>query len=294
MTSGRSSNDNGRTLEYLITERLKMYPGCSLTQRATSHQSRDKVIAKTIHSVLYKTFGEAALISRDWILQEVTAGSQKSFVVDRADDGDSGVADLIVTCGSKELLLSLKHNHDALGHPRPYSLIKSVGFSNSTIELDHRARMDRVTRKFRSAAGTAATFSSIPTHKQKLYIDTCQECATSIGMMATNPKFVESLFTFLVSPGCKKLIVKTDARTKALKGIEVHDYTKIVLPRAVTTSIDVRSRATSLSLEFDNKWVIDLRIHNASSRISTTGQLSLKFDTQKGSMTPLPPIVTLI
>ena len=294
MAGKRSSNDNGRTLEYLITEQLTMEPGCSLTQRAKEHQSRDKIIAKTINSALNKSFGEAARISVEWILKEVSADNRKSFVVDRADDGDAGVADLIVTCGTKKLLLSVKHNHDALGHPRPYSLIESVGYPKTSIELDHRARMEKVSRRFRSAVGSVATFSSVPSHKQKLYKETCEECAKSIVKMAGDRKFVESLFNFLVSPGCKKLIVRTDSRTKAIKRIEVYDYTKISLPKRVVTSINVRPRATSLSLEFDNKWVIDLRIHNASSQISATGQLSLKFDTQKGLATPPLSLVTLV
>jgi hypothetical protein len=271
-----------------------MEPGCSLTQRAKEYQLRDKGTAKTIVSALHKTFEEAAQISVDWILGEVSASSRNPFTVDRADDGDAGAADLIVTCGTKKLLLSVKHNHDALGHPRPYSLIESVGYPKTALELDHRVRMEKATKKFRTAIGSAVTFSSVSTHKQKLYKEVCQECASSIEKMATDGEFVESLFNFLVSPGCKKLIVRTDSRTKALKRIEVYDYTRIDLPKKVTTSVNVRPRATSISLAFDNKWVIDLRIHNASSRISTTGQLSLKFDSQKGLATPPLSLVTLV
>jgi hypothetical protein len=294
MAANSTSNDNGRTLEYLITERLKSQQGCSLTQRAKADQDRDSKTAKTINTALYTSFEEAARISVDWILKEVSASNGKSFLVDRADDADPGVADLIITCGTKKLPLSIKHNHDALGHPRPYSLIKSVGYPDTAIELDHRARMEKVTKDFRTAAGNATTFSSVGTKKQKLYTDTCNECAKSISKMAEDRKFVQSLFDFLVSPGCKKLIVRTDSRSKSLKGIEVHDYTTIAMPKNVTSSVIVGQRATNLSLAFDNKWVINLRVHNASSRISKTGQLSLKFDTQKGWATPPLSLVTLL
>ena len=167
-----------------------------------------------------------------------------------------------------------------------------MGMSGLDFESDHRKRMDAAVRRFRTAAGGATSFPLVPAAKLKLYQEACAECATTVNKMSSNKDAVSNLFSFLVGSDFKKIIVETN-NSKSLHSITIADYTKLKRPQSVKVSVDHRPRASSLVLTFDNGWQIDLRIKNASTRISPTGQVSLKFDAQKKAG-PLPPLIMLL
>jgi hypothetical protein len=287
-----TSNNNGRSLEYLITDSLSKVKGCKLTDRAAADQSRDSVTVNMIDPKLRSSLNKAAEIVRPWIIAEVGAGGGKSFVVDRHHDSDPGVADLTITKVSKSLALSIKLNNDALSHPRPYSLVNQMGMSGLAFESDHRMRMDAAVKRFRAAAGGATSFPLVPAAKIKLYQETCEECATTVNKASSHVDAVTALFDFLVGTNFKKVIVETN-NSNSLKSITVADYTKIKRPRSVNASVDHRPRASSLVLNFDNGWNIRLRIKNASTTIRPTGQVDLKFDARKKAG-PIPPLTALL
>ena len=279
-------------MEYLITDSLSKFKGCKLTDRSVQDQSRDAVTVTTIDSRLRASLTKASAIIAPWIIAEVGADRGKDFGVDRHHDSDPGVADLTITNVSRSLALSVKHNHDALSHPRPYSLADQMGMSGLEFESDHRKRMDAVVKRFRTAAGGATSFPLVPAAKLKLYQEACAECAETVNKVSSQKDAITTLFNFLVGSDFKKIIVETN-NSKALQSITIADYTKIKRPRSVKASVDHRPRASSLVLTFDNGWQIDLRIKNASTRISPTGQVSLKFDAQKKAG-PLPPLIMLL
>ena len=96
MPAIRSSNDNGRSLEFFVTAALEEFDGFSLTERASRCQIRDTHTSSQIDPRLRKSFLEASRISADWVIREIGAGSGLAFEVDRTDDSDTGVADLII------------------------------------------------------------------------------------------------------------------------------------------------------------------------------------------------------
>lgn len=293
MPGSSTSNNNGRSLEYLITDSLSRVKGCRLTDRAVVDQARDSHIVSTIDTSLRTSFTKAARILSPWILSEVGASGGTAFDVDRHHDSDPGVADLTITKSSKSLGLSIKHNHDALSHPRPYSLANQMGMSGLALESDHRKRMGAATSRFRVAAGGAASFPLVPAAKLKLYQETCAECAKTVNLASSDKDGVTALFDFLVGSDFKKVIVGTNKSSKSLMSITVADYTRIKRPSSVKASVDNRSRASSLILTFDNGWEIDLRIKNASTHINPSGQVSLKFDAKRKTG-PLPPLMVLL
>lgn len=294
MPGSSSSNDNGRSLEYLITDALSKIKGSKLTSRALADQARDSATVRGIDSGLRASLTKAAGFVAPWMLSELNIRGGTAFGVDRHSDSDPGVADITITKGSSSLGVSVKHNHDALSHSRPYSLADAMGFAGTAIEVDHRKRLEAATTRFRVAARGATTFPSLPAGvKLKLYQEACAECATTVNRVAKNSTAVSTLFNFLVGSDFKKVIVKTHHSSRALESIVVADYTKIKPATSVTASVDNRARASSLVLTFDNGWKIDLRIKNAATRVSSSGQVSLKFDAQKKAGA-LPPIVTLL
>ena len=289
----RQSNDNGRSLEFFITAALQEFDGCSLTERASRKQINDATTSTNIDPTLRKSFVEASRISADWVIREIGVESGLAFEVDRTDDSDTGVADLVITSKKRKLSVSVKLNNDALSHPRPYSLLKAVGLKGTAFETDHRDRMMKTCDSFRKESNNAATFSVAPLAKYKLYYDTCDVCSKSVADISGISNMAEKVFDFLVAPGCKKLVVRTQKGSDKLVGIEVIDYTEITTPTSMSTSVDRRPESASLILSFDNGWVIDMRIHTASGRVSAKGQLSLKFDVQRKSGT-LPPVEKLL
>ena len=293
MPGSGSSNNNGRSLEYLITDSLAQVKGCKLSSRTLDDQSRDSTTINRIEPKLKYSFIKAAGITTPWILNEVGVSKSQAFEVDRHSDSDPGVVDITIKCASRSLGVSIKHNHDALSHPRPYSLADWMGLANTNIEIDHRSRMDSATKKFRIATRGATTFPSLPAGvKLKLYQEVCTECAKTVNKVSSNPVAVSNLFEFLVGSNFKKVIVETNNTSYTLRSISVTDYTKIRTATSVKALVDNRPRASSLLLSFDNGWTIDLRIKNASTKISPTGQVSLKFDAQK-KYGAVPPAITL-
>jgi len=293
MPGSSKSNNNGRSLEYLITRALEGSPECSLTPRACASQSRDSVTVSKIDSRLRASFSRAAPVVASWVLSEIGKTSGIRFVVDRNSDSDVGVADLTIAAGRKSFQISVKHNHDALSHPRPYSLADAMGLTGSHHEIDHRKRMAIATDSFRKSIKGATRFPSVVPQKIALYKDVCNECKKTVDLAAKATDVPSTLFEFLVGSGFKKVIVSTSNSSKALKSIQVVDYSRIRKPTKVRATVDHRKKASSLVLTFDNGWMIDLRIKNASTDISASGQVSLKFDAQKKAGTLPAPVVLL-
>jgi hypothetical protein len=293
--TGRASNDNGRSLEYLIVECLGRAKDSVLTPRALRMQKRDAPISKSIDATLRVSLAAAAQHSSDWIISRAgNTGQRIALEIDRMDDGDLGVADIVVTHGKTVIPVSVKHNHDALSHPRPYSLAQALGApKGDPIDTDHRARMKKISDEFRQRAGRAKTFDVVVGEKYKLYIDTCSVCSDTVTKSKSDIHRIGELFNFIVGPGSFKLTVTTNSTTKKLQGITIDDYRSAITPTSVVSSVDKRADATDLTLKFNNGWDIAMRIHNASSRISEHNQLSLKFDARRRAG-PLPPTVTLL
>jgi len=292
MPGSSRSNDNGRSLEYFVTLALSTVRGCKLTSRTVEFQVRDKRTSAGINPSLKSAFDKASKIIRPCGISEIRLTSGQRFVVDRHADSDPGVADLTVSQGSQTLAVSIKHNHDALSHSRPYSLADAMGLAGTSFESDHRDRLDIATNSFRNAAGGASTFPSVPAAKLNLYRDVCRECAKTVNRAGNRKVAVSTLFEFLVGGEFKKVIVKTHPSSGSLIAVSVDDYSKWKSPSSVVASVNNRPRSSSLVLAFDNGWVIDLRIKNASTTIQPTGQVSLKFDAQKAAGT-LPPLLKL-
>jgi hypothetical protein len=136
--------------------------------------------------------------------------------------------------------------------------------------------MDAVEKSFRRSIGNLNLFNQCaPVAIDALYLGVCNSCATSLNDWTQGDKTVAgNLFKFLVSTGYYKVIVETRSNVV----VKVQDYFSIQTPTTVSCSVS----GNRIILKFDNGWEINLRIHTASSRISSQGnQLSLKFDAQR-------------
>lgn len=281
-----TSNDNGRSLEALIVERLASDRAYQLTDRAISAQSRDSRSLATINRSLRTSFEESAEKISNWLHTEL---SGSSIQVDRSGDSDSGVADIILSSSNKSLGYSIKHNSDSLSHLRPYSIVQKIGQPlKSKLDVDHRARMSSISDRFRRAAGREIAYLNVPHAKQHLYVDVCVETQKTLEKAG---EVSGQLFESIVGTNFKKIIVRTNSVTKTLQSIQVYDYSTVRTPGSMRTSILESDGSCRLIIEFDNGWEIALRVHTASSTISTSGQLSLKFDALATKNTLNAPIL---
>lgn len=269
------SDRNGRALEYKLVDTLGAQQNFILTAQAIAHNNRDFPKFQALPSNLKIAYTSASNTIVAWIIQNINTNS--SALVDRLTDNPNTVADVVITTGSRTLELSLKHNHQALKHPRPYSFAQFCGYSTgSAQDLQHRKLIDTVVSNFRGIIGGANLFNQCASVSiDNLYFGICKSCATSLNNWTQIDKTVAgNLFNFLVSTGYYKVIVKTRSGVV----VKVQDYFSIPTPSKVTCTVN----GNRLILTFNNGWEINLRIHSASRRISRSGnQLSLKFDAQR-------------
>tara|TARA_Y100001960_G_scaffold2716_1_gene2951 strand:+ start:203 stop:1060 length:858 start_codon:yes stop_codon:yes gene_type:complete len=271
-----NSDRNGRALEYILCVELDKLPNYNLTPQAQRLNARDKDKFLSLPHNLQTDYISATPSICNWINNYFSNTNNAS--VDRLNDTPDDPSDVIITDANKKLSISLKHNHEALKHPRPYSFAQACGYQKGTNEdLYYRNFMTSATNNFRTMIKNKTRFNQCPsTAIDKLYLDVCLACKQSIDFWKTTDNNLPShLFKFLVGNGFYKVIVET---TKNCVNVKAQDFLTIPIPTSVNTKVN----ANRLILEFNNGWILNLRIHTASSEISTApNQLSLKFDAQK-------------
>ena len=109
-----------------------------------------------------------------------------------------------------------------------------------------------------------------------MLVEICQVCEASLNnWLSVNKSIALNLFKFIVSGGFYKAIVETRGGCPVVK---IQDYLAISLP----SSAKATSANNRLLVQFNNGWLINMRIHTASERIGKpSSQLSLKFDAQR-------------
>lgn len=272
-----NSAPNGKALEYGISEQL-LALGAVGTGSTNQYQARDKIHfnSRPIHTRTRVI--EASKVITDWIKKHLASSV---IEIERMPDVSIDVADLVVRAqNGKNLRLSIKFNHKALKHARPYSLAQACGMKkNSTEDINHRVGIDIGTNRFRQFANKSGStfYKQMPSQKSLLYQDIVNVCARSINSwhLKYGNSVAETLFRFFVGSGFYKVIVSARPNGK----IELQDFTNITIPHGVIASSS--GNGHYLMMEFDNQWKINCRVHTASSKIpKVKSQLSLKFDVQ--------------
>jgi len=270
-----NSDRNGRALEYIVCLELEKINNFNLTAQAKTLNTRDKSKFLSLPTSLQNDYKSASTNIANWV--DSLFANTTNALVDRLNDTPDDPSDFVISDTNKKLSISLKHNHEALKHPRPYSFAQACGYDKHTTEDSyHRNLMMTATNNFRSLINGKSLFNQCPaTAIDKLYADVCIACKTAIDLWKVNDRNLASnLFKFLVSNGFYKVIVDTRNGVN----VKVQDYLNIPIPSTVNTT----ASGNRLILEFNNGWTLNLRIHNASSRISQEpSQLSLKFDAQR-------------
>jgi len=268
-----SPNDRGRANEAIFVDTLSSGLGVPLTSRAVSQARRDAPKISELGPQTHRSLKQASELVRDWHLS--TFG-QKFSRIDRSDDASPGTADVICE-GTEPVKYSLKLNHDATKHPRPYSLAQWMDLAKGCQEdNEHRSLLAEACRIFRSRIGSATQFKSVPQATKKLYDSVVVVCADNLNEWCPRLSLADELFTFLVGEGFVKVITELKSRGD-LSRVRIERFDKPARPRAVIAKPRPKGY---LDLEFSNGWVLELRLHSAKSNIKTRGQVDLKFDSK--------------
>jgi hypothetical protein len=271
------SNENGRGFEY-ETVRLLIYRGYAASSGTASAQQRDSDKLDSCPDDVASRIRRAAPLVADWIRTRVPVAA--GVTVDRMTDSYGGVADIVIRQGQQVLMaVSLKFNHDALKHPRPYSMAVSCGFPRLSVQdREHRAAMVSAVSPLVQAANKqgAELFRELPEQTRDMYELVVKACVHSLRgwTRAEGSRVAANLFRFIVGSGYFKVIAPRDERMP----IVVQDFTKVTCPTALVAEAD----GSYLQLFFNNSWHVRMRLHSASSRINVEGnQIALKFDARR-------------
>ena len=265
-----NSDRNGRALEYAVTDELSKIINATLTQRAISDNARDRQKFFAIPQELQQQYVTAAKKITNWISSQFI---NQTITIDRLPDSSTSVTDIAIFSPTNKIEISLKHNHFALKHPRPYSFAQACGYvKNSANDFAHRALMKTVDTNFRALATGKINYNECSL--SALYTDVYRACETSINNWVSDANLAKQLFSFLVNNGFYKVIVNTSSTVS----VTVQDYLSV----ASVTNVSASTQSQYLTLTFNNGWKITLRVHTAATKISNSpSQLSLKFDAQK-------------
>lgn len=275
-----ASSKHGKALEYiLVATIIKLMPKgmTRLTNQAADFQKRDKSDFQWLEPELRTRFLKQAKQIYSWL--DIEFGiSEHKLLLHRLSDHEArqgDVADLCISFNDEQISLSLKNNHHALKHQRPPSAAQWMGLSKGEEkDATYREEINSIFNNFvtyaKNIKSDATKFNEIKaiegnSIENMLYKPMCDCIASFLKKECANEASVRNLFTFLVSKDYYKLICKKN-------DIQIYKFFDIEIPHSVTIS---RRESNYIDLSFSNGWLIEMRIHTASSSI----KLSLKFDT---------------
>tara|TARA_A100001015_G_C14958603_1_gene699865 strand:+ start:642 stop:1499 length:858 start_codon:yes stop_codon:yes gene_type:complete len=271
-----NQNDYGRALEYAIVDYIqKNHHKVLLTCNALQMQKRDSIKFEQLQQNLKDRFLIASQKFLTWFLSLNV--NKKTITIDRFNDNSGSVSDLSLN----NVNFSIKHNHDALKHPRPYSLAQQCGFAKGSDEDKiHRKNMFTVSNEYRDALNKLTKYNQDKSLLYKLYENVNKACVQSLNeWLKVNINSAFNFFNFIVGTNFYKIIVKEDTNGPT---IEIQDFLNVPQPSNFVCRTDP-DRKNYLNIKFNHNWVIDLRLHNAATDIELDQkkQLSLKFDARK-------------
>jgi hypothetical protein len=278
-----TSNNNGRALEAKLVDVL-CQKNSTISLVGTTHQDQQRDLAyfAALPQSQQQLFEDFAVKYAD----ELSVGSIQTIERLRDSAAIAGdVTDIRLDYGNKTIKnISLKHNHDACKHQRPGALIKNqLGIIDPNLDKQYRSELKSIENRFKNLVLVSdidndgnCLFSRIkvrvPHSIPNLYSDVCNLVMHYL-LNHTDAASIQRYFRFLVgNTNFEKVILDPKSRSILIK-----DFSNI--PNAnslIKAYIDPKSGY--LVVQFDNNFILNIRLHTASSKFKLTSSLSLKFD----------------
>ena len=274
MTTSKS-NDNGRALECIMTQKFTDTFNITITDQSTNlDQERDQIKVNDLPTTLRDNYN----LNTDYFVNTIfpqLAPNRSVCDIRRLTDQDAGNGDVTdIQLNLDDLSnfnISLKTNHDACKHQRPGGLIKNqLGILDRKIEKQYKARIKSIENNFFGRIGNInGVFGQLPSNVTfDLYEEICNVYIDYINM---HPQNAPIFFRFLIGNDNYFKVINRKSK------IEVYNFSNINLPTVMQARLHLQSY---IDLTFDNHFILRLRLHTASSRFKTGTTISLKFDTK--------------
>ncbi len=268
------SNDMGRAYEFaLCNQIIDNFKNVYLTNRTEAEQQRDAEHFNSLsHNTKIEYIQSAKLVCEKWLIKKIHPA--ELYTLDRLPDraGVNGdVTDIRMVSDFDTINISLKHNHDALKHPRLTRIPNWIGLNS---DAKYREIHDKIWDDFFVLAKKlnpgATLFRDLIAVDEEfinnyLYNPFCSFITEYLSDNSTSIQAVQNMFDFLV--GTYDFYKIIDYRDH----IKIQDFINIPKPTSVSIFQTDRSH---IAMNFNNGVTLDLRLHTASSRLIS----SVKFD----------------
>jgi len=281
-----TENRNGRALEKIIVDKLLNLETVKPTERCVIQQLRDEPKISELDLELKSKFEKSAAEIANFLNEKFQINKQE-FYLDRLDDNNDSVVDMVLFNKKERVSFSIKHNNDSLKHNRPYSLIENgLDFKkDSTENIEHRDRLTKICNDFRELHPDKKLFTELSLDtKEKLYEEFTKSCLTSLEKHKNNKEAVANWFKFIMGLESQYIKIKVFTK-KGNSGIFYEDFRDInSFPNKMQLSVHKGERRGKIAaswnivVHFNNGYKFNNRLHNKSSRISDRGQISMAFD----------------
>ena len=279
------SNNMGRSFEFMLCDQIaRTFPNIKFTERAFNEQQRDAEHFFSLNHLIQEEYIKSAeIICNTWLVDKIN--KYDLYSLDRLPDraGVKGdVTDICIKNYAEQINISLKHNHDALKHPRISRVPAWVG-----IQKDHEYMRihDQIWEDFFDAAAqlnpNAVLFKDLINIEKdfvndNLYFPFCKLISSYLNQFTSEPVAIQQMFDFLIG-NCNfyKIIDRKHF-------IEIQEFINIPKPPHVEIC---QTSKSYISINFDNGVSLSLRIHTAEKELTA----SAKFDV-RGRFENLPII----
>lgn len=203
-----------------------------------------------------------------------------SFLADkRGEEGD--VRDIVITTKNKEIGLSCKTNHEAFKHSRlsKYNdFVKRWGLHPdgcSQHYFDTIAPVFDELKEIRASSNNTAKWSELDDVPARFYWPILNAFSEEVKRVET-PEMCVDFIKYIVGNHDFYKVISTKHKVliQAFNINETLNTTKQPLPDIIDFIKDKNNTQYSKTIGFNQGWVFNFRIHNASSRV----EASLKFD----------------
>lgn len=270
-SSSNKQNINGKSLEYCICNMINY-------EYNIKCNSKDFDLYKNKFEHLSTEeqdyFEKSARLTVQYIKTIFNNKNPSSTFLNPDSKGKEAiVADIVVHHeDSTYTSFSIKNNKLSAKHQRPASFIGRCNMQDK----EYRQNIKLINDEFFSRFSSAKLFNKVHSNDiQNLYRDVNEEVVKNLQLLNKNQ--IQHLFNFLNSIDKDLYIIKNNK-----KNIEIYDCTKKSIPTRLVSSVNDKNR---IILKFNNKYIFDMRLHTASSRITQT--LSLKYDTVLTNITQI-------
>lgn len=292
------SNNNGRALEAKLVDVLcQQNSNISLLGATAQDQQRDLVHFSALSQVQQQLFTDFA-VKYSGELSVVNIKTIERLKDSAAVAGD--VTDIRIGYGNNIFKnISLKHNHDACKHQRPAALIKNqLGIQDTILDKQYRSDLKAIENKFKALVLPtdvdedgkfifSAVKVRVPNSITDLYSDVCNLVKNYL-INHTDLASIQRYFRFLVgNTDFEKVILDPKSRLILIK-----DFSNIPNATGITnTFIDPQNGY--LVVQFNNNFILNMRLHTASSKFKLTSALDLKFDSKVDMNNAPVPLKTI-